>query len=177
MNLRNYLDSTSVCTPPSPSPCWELRARSALPRQSQKNRPRPPDGFRAASLYCFVSPLWAKLFPSLHRRELPAGVVDGILPLQNELGDGHHHVPLLYHPLQYPRQGLRGVEGGVVEQHDAPRPHLGRDPPKNGVSVVVLPVQAVPIPHTGKRPWEAALGRFATHLSPKIRPGEKPVPA
>ena len=105
--------------------------------------------------------------PSLPRRELAAGVVDGVLPLQDKLREGHHRVPLLYHPLQYPRQGLRGVEGGVVEQHDAPRPHLGRDPPENGVSVVVLPVQTIPNPHTGKRPWEAALGRFATPHPPE----------
>ena len=160
-----------------------IRARSRLQSHCQKtaepffDKLRPPESIGRPG--CIVSsPRQNRGFlPSLPRRELPPGVVDGVLPLQNQLRDGHHRVPLPNHPLQYPRQGLRGVEGGVVEQHNAPRPHLGRDPPENGVSVIVLPVQAVPIPHTGKRPWEAALGRFATHLSPKIRPGEKPVPA
>ena len=79
------------------------------------------------------------------RRELPPGVVDGVVSRQNQLADGQHGVALVDEILQNPRQRLRRVEGGIVEQHDAPRLHLGGDPLVDGVRVVVLPVQGIHI--------------------------------
>ena len=79
------------------------------------------------------------------RRELPPRVVDGVVTCQDQLADGQHGVALVDEILQNPRQRLRRVEGGIVEQHDAPRLHLGGDPLVDGVRVVVLPVQGVPI--------------------------------
>ena len=52
---------------------------------------------------------------------LPSGVVDGILPLQNQLGDGHKLVAILKQGLDDAGQGLRRVLGGVVEEDDGAR--------------------------------------------------------
>ena len=57
-------------------------------------------------------------------RALPAGVVDGVLSGEDNLGNGHKSVPLLEKRLDDGRQGLRGVEGGVVEQDNGPGLHL-----------------------------------------------------
>lgn len=78
-------------------------------------------------------------------RELPAGVVDGVGRGQNELGDGEDGVAVVDEAGEDSGQRLRRVEGGVVEQHDAARLHLGGHPPADGIRVVVLPVQGVPI--------------------------------
>ena len=74
-------------------------------------------------------------------------VVDGVLlaagPRQDELGDGHKGIALLQKSLDDAGQGLRGVEGGVVEQDDGARLDLGGDAPGNLAGGEVLPVQAV----------------------------------
>ena len=72
-------------------------------------------------------------------------MVDGIVFRIDQLPDGHHGVALPDHVLQHRRQGLRRVEGGVVEQHDGPGAQLIADPFADGPGVIVLPVQTVPI--------------------------------
>ena len=78
------------------------------------------------------------------RRELAAGMVDGIVPRQDQLADGHHRIAVVDEIFQNPRQGLRSMERSVMEQHDAARLHLGGDPLIDGIRVIVLPVQTVP---------------------------------
>ncbi len=55
-------------------------------------------------------------------------MVDGVRSRQNELGHGDQGIPVLNEGLQDGGQGLRGVLGGVVKQHDRPRPNLRRHP-------------------------------------------------
>lgn len=79
---------------------------------------------------------------------LAAGVVQGEvlarLPGEDELAHGDDVVALLEQVLQNPRQGLGGVEGGVVEEDDGPGAHVPRHPLGDGGRVIILPVQAVP---------------------------------
>ena len=79
------------------------------------------------------------------RRELPAGVVDGVGRIEDQLTDGHNGIPVVDQAVEDGRQGLRRVQRSVVEQHDAPRLHLGCYAPAYRIRVVVLPVQGVPI--------------------------------
>ena len=78
------------------------------------------------------------------RRELAAGMVDGIVPRQDQLADGHHRITVIDEIFQDPRQRLRCMKRSVMEQHDAARLHLGGDPLIDGIRVIVLPVQTVP---------------------------------
>ena len=52
---------------------------------------------------------------------LPTGVVNGVVFRINQFAYGNHGVAALMHEFQDGGQGLRGVEGGVVEQNNAPR--------------------------------------------------------
>ena len=61
-------------------------------------------------------------------RTLPPGLVNGILPIQNDLRYRHKSVSLLQKALNDPRKGLRRVERRVVEQHDGTRLYLGGNP-------------------------------------------------
>lgn len=79
------------------------------------------------------------------RGELPPRVVDGIVPRQDQLTDGQHGVALVDEVLQNPRQRLRRMKGRIVEQHDTAGLHLGGDPLVDGVRIIVLPVQRIPI--------------------------------
>ena len=79
------------------------------------------------------------------RRKLPAGVVDGVGRVEDELGDGDDGVAVVDEVGEDSGQRLRRVEGGVVEQHDAARLYLGGHPLADGVRVVILPVEGVPI--------------------------------
>ena len=79
------------------------------------------------------------------RRELPAGVVDGVGRIEDQLTDGYNGIPVVDQAVEDGRQGLRRVQRSVVEQHDAPRLHLGCYAPAYRIRVVVLPVQGVPI--------------------------------
>lgn len=79
------------------------------------------------------------------RRELPAGVVDGVGRIEDQLTDGHNGIPVVDQAVEDGRQGLRRVQRSVVEQHDAPRLHLGCYAPAYRIRVVVLPVQGIPI--------------------------------
>ena len=84
------------------------------------------------------------------RRTLPAGVVDGVFPRQNDLGYGHEGIPLLEEGLDDGGQGLRRVEGGVVEQDDGAGLDLGGHPLDDLSGGQVLPVQAVTERNKGK---------------------------
>ena len=79
---------------------------------------------------------------------LSAGVVDGVVfaagPREDQLADGEDVVALLEEVFQNGGQGLGGVKGGIVEEDDGSRSHLGGDPVGDGGGIVVLPVQAVP---------------------------------
>lgn len=104
------------------------------------------------------------------RRELPAGVVDGVGRIEDQLTDGHNGIPVVDQAVEDGRQGLRRVQRSVVEQHDAPRLHLGCYAPAYRIRVVVLPVQGVPIGkdlkplrRKGLRVWRrCALGKNLT---------------
>lgn len=104
------------------------------------------------------------------RRELPAGVVDGVGRIEDQLTDGHNGIPVVDQAVEDGRQGLRRVQRSVVEQHDAPRLHLGCYAPAYRIRVVVLPVQGVhigkdlkPLRRKGLRVWRrCALGKNLT---------------
>ena len=64
------------------------------------------------------------------------------IPEQDDLGDRYEGIILL-------KQGLRGVEGGVVEEDDGPGLDLGGHPPGDLVRRQLLPVQTVHVPLDG----------------------------
>lgn len=72
-------------------------------------------------------------------------MVDGVGRVEDELGDGEDGVAVVDEVGEDSGQRLRRVAGGVVEQHDAARLHLGGHPPADGVRVVILPVEGIPI--------------------------------
>lgn len=104
------------------------------------------------------------------RRELPPGVVDGVGRIEDQLADGHNGVAVVDKTAEDGGQRLRRVQRGIVEQHDAPRLHLGGHPLIDGGRVIVLPVQRVPIGkdlkplrRKGLRAWRrCALGKNLT---------------
>ena len=71
-------------------------------------------------------------------------MVDGVLPGEQELGDGDKGIALLEQGLENSGQGLRGVEGGVVEQADGSALYPLRHPLGDFACRDVLPVQTVP---------------------------------
>ena len=83
-----------------------------------------------------------------------SGVVDGIvcaaLAGEDELGDGDEGVALLKQSFKNPRQSLRGMLGGVVEQDDGAGLDLGGDPLGDLGGRKVLPVQTIYVPNRGK---------------------------
>ena len=87
------------------------------------------------------------LFPSCPAGALAPGVVDGvILPAgsgEDQFRDGDEGIALLEEGLDDGGQGLRGVEGGVVEQDDGAGLDLGGHPLDDLSGGQVLPVQAV----------------------------------
>ena len=87
------------------------------------------------------------------RRELPSGVVDGVGRIEDQLADGHNGVAVVDKTAEDGGQRLRRVQCGIVEQHDAPRLHLGRHPLAYRLRVVVLPVQGVPVGKDLKSLW------------------------
>ena len=66
-------------------------------------------------------------------------MVDGVGLGEDELADGHHGVAAVDETGEDGGQGLRRVQRGVVEQNDAALPLA------DGIRVVVLPVQGIPI--------------------------------
>ncbi len=80
----------------------------------------------------------------LHRG-LAAGVVNGVALGIDQAADRHHGVAVLMHVLQDGGKGLRRVQGGVVKEHDAPRLQMLRDPLEDGIGIVILPIQTIPI--------------------------------
>ena len=95
--------------------------------------------------HCLGAPMSCLCRGNCFRRELPAGVVDGVGRIEDQLTDGHNGIPVVDQAVEDGRQGLRRVQRSVVEQHDAPRLHLGCYAPAYRIRVVVLPVQGVPI--------------------------------
>ena len=72
-------------------------------------------------------------------------MVDGVGLGEDELADGHHGVAVVDETGEDGGQGLRRVQRGVVEQHDAALLHPAGYPLADGIRVVVLPVQGIPI--------------------------------
>ncbi len=72
-------------------------------------------------------------------------MVDGVGRVEYQLADGDHSIAVIDEAAQNGGQSLRRMQCGVVEQDDAARLHLGRYALANGVRVVVLPVEGVPI--------------------------------
>ena len=112
-------------------------------------------------------------------RALPAGVVDGVLPGEDDLRDGDKGVALLEKSLDDGGQGLGGVKGGVVKQDDGPRLHLGGHPPGDLPGLQVLPVQAVTECNKGKvdrlekfSKWSSYLSNKRPQRNKKIHPAE-----
>lgn len=77
-------------------------------------------------------------------------MVDGVVPGKDQLGDGHKGIALLGQLLQNRGQGLRGMEGGVVKEHDGTRSHPAGHPLGDLVGGNLLPVQAVTVPNSFK---------------------------
>lgn len=75
---------------------------------------------------------------------LPAGVVDRVLAGQDDLRHGDDGVPVLDQRLDNAGQGLRRVDGGVVEQYDGAGLDAACDPLGDLVCGDLLPVQTVP---------------------------------
>ena len=82
-------------------------------------------------------------------RTLAAGVINGILPGEDHLGDGYKGISLLEQALDDIRKGFRGMEGGVVEQDNGAGLHPAGDPLGDLTGGNILPVQAVHIPLNG----------------------------
>ena len=95
--------------------------------------------------HCLGAPMSCLCSGSCFRRELPAGVVDGVGRIEDQLTDGQHGVAVVDEIFQNTRQRLRCVECCVVEQHNAAGLHLGGDSLVDGVGIVVLPVEGIPI--------------------------------
>ena len=72
-------------------------------------------------------------------------MVDGVGLGQDQPGDGHHSVAIVDEAGEDGGQRLRRVQRGVVEQHDAAGLDLGGHALADGVRVVVLPIEGVPI--------------------------------
>lgn len=97
-------------------------------------------------------------------------MVDGVGLGQDQPGDGHHSVAIVDEAGEDGGQRLRRVQRGVVEQHDAAGLDLGGHTLADGVRVVVLPIQRVPIGkdlkplrRKGLRVWRrCALGKNLT---------------
>ena len=76
-------------------------------------------------------------------RALPAGVVDGVFTVENDFGDGDKGIALLQQGLNNSGQGLRRVNGGVVEQNDGAGLYFPGDPTDDIVRRDLFPVQTV----------------------------------
>lgn len=74
---------------------------------------------------------------------LSAGVVNGVLSVQNHLGDGDEGIALLKQRLDDAGKCLGGVECGVMEQDNRSGLDPGRDPLCNFVGGDIFPVQTV----------------------------------
>ena len=95
--------------------------------------------------HCLGAPMSCLCSGNCFRRELPAGVVDGVGRIEDQLTDGHNGIPVVDQAVEDGRQGLRRVQRSVVEQHDAPRLQMLRDPLEDGIGIVILPIQTIPI--------------------------------
>lgn len=71
-------------------------------------------------------------------------MIDGIVPGEDDLGDGDEGIALLQQALDDTGQGLRGMLGGVVEQDDGAGAYLGCDSLGDVRRGQVFPVQTVP---------------------------------
>lgn len=71
-------------------------------------------------------------------------MVDGVLPGQDQLGDGHEGISFLQQTFDDAGQGLGGVLGGVVKQHDGTGTDFASDPLGDVGGGQVFPVQTVP---------------------------------
>ena len=106
---------------------------------------------------------------------LAAGVIYGIIcaafTRQNDLGNGHKGIAILQQRLDNTRQGLRGVEGSVMEQNNGTRLYLAHHPLGDVPRRQVLPVQTIPIPYSFKllrprRPGPYPLRKFSAVSPP-----------
>ena len=103
--------------------------------------------------HCLGAPMSCLCSGNCFRRELPAGVVDGVGRIEDQLTDGHNGIPVVDQAVEDGRQGLRRVQGGVVEQHDGAGFHRVHDLFGDGCGVWLFPVQAV----TARYGWKGAL--------------------
>lgn len=67
-------------------------------------------------------------------------MVNSVLPRENDLRDRYEGVALLEESLNNGGQGLRSVQGGVMEQNNGPRLDLGGHPLDNLPGSQILPV-------------------------------------
>ncbi len=93
-----------------------------------------------------IGPLFECIFTeALLSGQLPSCVVDGVGLGEDDLGDGDEGIAVLQELFDDAGQGLGGVEGRVVEEHDGPRLHLGGHPLSNLTGGEALPIQTVPV--------------------------------
>ena len=83
-------------------------------------------------------------------RTLPPGMIDGVLPFQNDFRNRDKGISFLQKILNNSRQRRRGILRRVVEQDDTSRLDFGCHPLGNVRGGQVFPVQAVTIPYKGK---------------------------
>ena len=93
-------------------------------------------GDRVTSSFAFSS-------QGLLGRALLSRVIHVVVPLQDQLGDGHHPVPCRLHEVQHGGERLGRVEGGVMEEDDGAALHLACDPLGDLRGGELLPVQTV----------------------------------
>lgn len=88
---------------------------------------------------------------SLHRRALPAFVVDGIVTGEQDLRNRYDLIPLGEQVVEDIRQRLGRMLARIMEQHDRPALHLARHTLRDLTRRDALPVEGIPTGSTWKR--------------------------
>ena len=81
---------------------------------------------------------------------LPACMVNGVLPFQDDLGNGDEGIAFLQQMLNNTRQSFGSILRRVVEQDNAAGLHFGSHSLGNVCGRKVFPIQTVTIPYKGK---------------------------
>lgn len=109
--------------------------RERRKKQERELKQAPEEPMKRSSGACSMLPL-----------PLPSGVVDARFALQQQLRDGDNGIALGLEGFDDPGQGLRRVDGRVVEEDDAARPHVLQHPPADLLRLDALPDQTVAVP-------------------------------
>ena len=94
--------------------------------------------------------LFKNYLVELFHRTLLSCMVDGVIPCEDQLGNGDEGIALFCEIVENVGQRLGGVKSCVVKEDDRPRLYLARNAPGDLGGGEVLPVETVHIPHKGK---------------------------